>query len=95
MSLGTSSLKVARLKAAKLSSLTDGYLINIAEGHIVIDKKSEIKAALGQFLRDMLEKHELGRLNGPATGAKLGDMTVEPGPRGHLCAQYSAPVPIT
>jgi integrase len=80
VSLGTASLKVARLKAAKLTSLTQGYLASVAEGRIVIDKKNQIKAALGQFLRDMLEKHELGRLDGQTEPsiATTGGERVEP-----------------
>ncbi|MFO7716308.1 hypothetical protein [Desulfosarcina sp.] len=64
MSLGTGSLKTARIRAAKLTSHTKLFLDMITEGRIVISRKSEIKAALGQYLREILEKHEMGRLEG-------------------------------
>lgn len=68
VSLGTGFLKVARIKAAKLTSLTQGYLLCIAEGRIVIDEEQKIKVALGQFLRGMLEKHELKMIERSAMG---------------------------
>ena len=64
VSLGTGSLKVARVRAAKLTGLTQGFLKMITEDHTVITRKNEIKEALGLYLREMLEKHEIGRLDG-------------------------------
>jgi integrase len=73
VSLGTGSLKTARIKAAKLTSLTESFLANVEKGNLVIENQKDIKAALGRYLRDILEKHELGRLDGPAKPLRGSD----------------------
>lgn len=65
LSLGTGSLKVARIKAANLISLTENYLSILAENGAMVEKKEEIKRALARYLREQLDKSELGRLDGP------------------------------